>query len=232
MKGKKIYRGLESEPKESVFSDAPIIPFESLPLAKYSDEDFSNSTKSGDWLPRLQLMTSQSEKCKEGSFPINHYALVRGTDFSDLGPTIDIAVVSWRPKAIEMGDAVISVYDVNDAEFKRIQDKSGEMNSGCMFGPEFLVWIPAIKEFATFFMGNKSARREAPNVKARMGRAATLKSSKIETAKYTWFAPVVVPCSTPFDLPDPTALGEVVERFVNPPKTEVEKVDEVKGRDR
>jgi hypothetical protein len=125
-----------------------------------------------------------------------------------------------------MGEAVISCYDPNAEEFKRIANKSEQPNSGCMYGPEFLVYVPAQKKFATFFMGSKSARKEAPAVKALLQAAATLKSKKISTPQYTWFAPQAVPCSTPFDLPNMDDLKKEVEKFNNPPAQEVEKATE------
>jgi len=200
-------------------------------LEKFDDAIFKAATKSGDYLPRLQLMTAASEKCKKNEFPINHYALIRDQNHQDLGETVDILLVTWRPKALEIGDEVISVFKADHPEFLRIQDKSGEKDSGCMYGPEFLVYIPAVKEFATFFCGSKSSRREAPNVKALMRKAATLKSRFVETKKYKWFTPAVTPCSTPFEAPDMEQLAKEVQKFNNPPETTVEVAPEEKGKE-
>ena len=194
-------------------------------VQKASDEAFAAATKSGDYLPRLQLMTSNSQECKSGKFPINHYALVSGQNYKDCGTDVDVLVIAWRPKAIEMGETVITCFDVNNKEFTRICDKSGEKDSGCMFGPEFLMWVPSQKEFATFFMGSKSSRRESPNVKALLKKAATLKGHMIETAKYSWYSPIVVPCTTPFEIPAIEDIMDEVQKFNNPPVTEIEKVE-------
>lgn len=198
----------------------------SMPIDKHSDDDWDAAASSSTFLPRLQLLTSNSEKCKTGEFPTNHYALVQDQKFDDLGKSVDILLVTWRPKALEVGnDAVISVFDPNNDEFQRIQERSlKENNSGCMFGPEFLVWVPQVGKFATFFMGTKSARREAGNVKGLMKQAATLGSQKIETAKFTWFAPQVSECSTPFDMPTKEDMLAAVEQFNNPPKNDMEGV--------
>lgn len=192
-------------------------------LQKYDDKAFDASSSGGKYLPRLQLMTSNSEKCKDGSFPINNYAFFVGDSPIDVGKEVDILVIAWRPKAIEMGEAVITVYDHTNPEFARISAKSGEKDSGCMFGPEFLVYVPSQKKFATFFCGSKSSRKEAPAIKGLMQSAATLKSKKIETPKYTWFAPFAVPCSTPFDIPAMEDILVEVEKFNNPPASEIEK---------
>lgn len=195
---------------------------------KYSDETFDAAASGSSFLPRLQLMTSNSEKCKTGEFPTNHYALVSDQKHDDLGKNVDVLLLVWRPKALDTGgDVVISVYDVDSEEFARIQDRSlNVQNSNCMFGPEFLVWIPSIQKFATFFCGTKSSRREAGNIKALLKKPATLTSQKCSNKSFTWFAPQVSACSTPFDLPQQDKLVAAVEQFNNPPEPEVETVQE------
>jgi hypothetical protein len=199
-------------------------------VSKYSDEDF-DALKSSSFLPRVQLMSSASTKCKQGEFPVNHYALVSGSEFNDLGAEVDVLVLGWRPKALEIDDEIITVYNPKDPEFQRIQERSEEKDSGCMWGYEFLLWAGEVGRFATFFMGSKSARREAPNVRGLINRAATLRSKFIETKKYSWQAPQVVACSTPMRMPSRSQLETELEKFNNPPQSSVERV-ESEGDDR
>lgn len=182
------------------------------------------------FLPRLQLMTANSEQCKAGEFPINHFALVNDSTFKDVGIEVDILVVGQRLKALDMsGDDVISSFDpkVVDRQtsglFREIQDRSVQSESRCMWGPEFLVYVVSEKVFASFFMGSKSSRREAPSLMAKIKQAATLRAKKIETKKYTWFSPVVSTCSTPIEPPAQAAIQTELEKFLNPPETQVEK---------
>jgi len=207
-------------------SENELIKLDGLEVDKYSDDDFDAAQSSAQYFPRVQLLTSNSAACKSGDFPTNHYALVNDSNNQDLGKSVDVAVITWRPKALETGDQVISSYEPSSDEFQRIQGKSFESNSGCMFGPEFLVWIPQAKKFATFFMGTKSSRREAPNVKARLKNAATLSSRKIETKQYTWFAPACTACTTPLEVPGKEELIAAIEQFNNPPKPTLEGVDD------
>jgi hypothetical protein len=196
------------------------------PPAKYDDEAFKASTQSGDWLPRLQLMTANSKECKGGDFPINHYAIIRDQNFNDLGKSVDILLIEWRPKAIEIDEQIYAVYDPEHEEFKRIQEMSNTPDSGCMYGPEFLVWIPAVEEYATFFMGSKSSRREASSVRALLRNAGTLKSKEISTAKYTWWSPIIEKCTSSFDLPSKEEIAEQYEKFINPPDPGIERAPE------
>jgi hypothetical protein len=201
------------------------IPEGEIP-AVYTAEDFDLATKTGDYLPRLQLLTSASEVCKSGDFPVNHFAIIQGQNNKDLGESVNVLVLAWRPKALEMGEEVISIFDTKNTEFTRIQALSAEKDSRCMYGPEFLVWVPDSHEFATFFMGSKSMRREAPSLNNRMKKGATLKPHKITSSKYTWFSPKVEPCTTIFELPDEEETIEQVKKFLSPPTKVVERVSE------
>lgn len=198
-------------------------------MQKYDDKAF-DSMSGSSYLPRLQLMTASSDKCKTGEFPINHYASVSGQSYQDLGSETDILVIAWRPKALKMGDDIVACYDPESEVFRKIQLESEIKDSGCMYGPEFLVYVPAVKKFATFFLGSKSARREGNNVRARTGKAATLKSRLVEWKSYKWQAPECKPCNTPFDLPSTEDIKEQVEKFNNPPQQVVEEV--VPGEER
>lgn len=192
------------------------------------DEDaaWKASTSGGKYLSRLQLMTSNSEACKDGKFQVNHYAVIRDQNFIDAGAEVTALVIAWRPKAIEMGDEVISVFDPTHDEFKRIQEASAEKNSKCMFGPEFLLWLPEQDQYVTFFMGSKSARRESPNLRKLVQNSAVLKAKKITTSQYTWFAPVVERCTVPFTLPEASEIAEQYKLFMKPEPRIIEKVDE------
>jgi len=192
-------------------------------VQKYSDDDFNEVAASGKYLPRLQLLTSSSKKCKSGEFPINHFALVKDSNYDDLGAEVDVLIVAWRPKAIQITDeTVIACFKPKTDEFQKIVEQSDVKDSGCLYGPEFLMYIPVRKSFALFFMGSKSARRESPNVKALMHNAGTLQAKFIQTPKYEWYAPEIKKCSTPFDMPDTEDMRAEVEKFNNPPESEVE----------
>jgi len=190
--------------------------------AKFSANDFDAVASGAGFLPRIQLMTSNSEQCKSGAFPVNHFAHIVEKDLIDLGAEVDILPIAFRPKAIEFGDEVVSCYDVKSEMFAQIKEKAGTPDSGCMFGPEFLVFLPSRQEFAHLFMGNTSARREAKVIFAGLGKPMTLKAKKVEGKKYTWFTIKAITCTTPFDLPDSGEVAKQTQTFENPPATELE----------
>jgi hypothetical protein len=185
-----------------------------LPPVPFDDDAFETTTKTGKYFPRLQFMSSNSQPCKSGDFPINHYAIVRDKNFDDVGSSVDVIVLSWRPKAMSVLDDVIEVsFDPDSDHFKELMEKSHIKDSGCMFGPEFLVYVTSANTFCTFFMGSKSMRRESPNMKALMRNTATLEAKFIETKKYSWYSPIVKTCSTPLDPPEQQEMVEAITRF-------------------
>ncbi len=198
-------------------------------VQKYDEKAFESVVSSGAFLPYMQLMTSSSKVVKKQEFPENHYALVQSGNRIDLGKEVDVLPLVWRPRAVEIGDddGVLSAYDPEEAEFKRIQEIAARPGlNGCMCGPEYLIWLPKQQRWTTFLMGSKSAKREAPNMSKRLNMATTLKSHFIETKSYSWWAALVVPCTAQFELPDEADMAEVIAKFNDPPKQEKERAEE------
>ena len=210
-----------------------------LPV-RHTDSDFDDMASGGDWLPRLMLYSGSSNIVKAGDFPANNYGLTRSKDDTvNLGNEIDVLVLAWRPKAMRIdGDDISSYYDKETDEFKAAQAESSEKDSGCMYGPEFLVYLVKQGTFATFFMNSKSQRISAKKVRPYVarcekpmeeaGKPATLKIEVIRK-KFVWAVTVCVPCSTPItesELPSDEELAHELDRFENPPKDTREKADE------
>jgi hypothetical protein len=195
-------------------------------MQKFEDKVFEEVATSTKFLPRLQLFSSNSSEVKEDKIRMGHYGLVtmKGQPVIDLTSTVDVLVCVWRPKALDMSDInnVVSIFDVTNPMFVSIASKADDTDSGCMFGIEFLVWVPSVGKFATFFCGSKTARREAINIKGLTGQKVTLKTHLIKKGKHSWHGPRVFECSAPFEMPDVAELRERVNEFNNPPATDVE----------
>jgi len=195
--------------------------------------DFDSMVKSADYLGRFQLFSSKSDACAEGRIGIGHYGLVKDDVITDLGVSIDVGVLSWRPKALSIeGDNVINSYNpeiqdgvITNPLFKDIVERSATPNSGCMYGPEFLLWLPSIGDFALFHANSKTARREAKKLQPLIGNAATFRAHLIEKGKYKWHGPVITQCSTPIAPPPENRLRAEWEKFHNPPTDTVEIAD-------
>lgn len=195
-----------------------LIPQMANTLATQQDDLFDKMI-AGKYLGRLQLMTSASEKCKSGEFPINHYAYIVGEKLVDLGKEVDCLVVSYRFKALDMsGESVAVSYDPNSPLFAEISNRADNTpNSKCTYGPEFLVYLPKLQKFATFHMGSKTARKVSADVRDLLCKAMTLGSRMIQNKDYSWAAPTASPCHVQFALPDTEKLQEENLKFMNPP---------------
>ena len=205
-------------------SENSLVPVSS-DVAKFDQDAMDAVAKTTAYLPRIQLYSGKSGACLKGLIGIGHYGLTRAKDdIDDLTNEIDVVVCAARAKALKLdGENIINEYDQNSDQFKQIAAESEIKDSGCMFGPEFLLWVPSVGEFVTFFMSSKSARRVSKKLFALRGEAATLGVEYIEKGKYSWHSPVISQCSeTPSVLPETDKLNDEVHKFMNPPKSDVE----------
>lgn len=205
-------------------------------MAKYATDDaFNQLAKSNDFLPRFALYGSNSNACKKGQIPIGHYGYTEGSDnIIDAGAEVRCFVLSLRLKAMRIsGDKIEAFFNPEHPEFKKIKAESAIKDTGALCGPEFLLWLPEKGVFVTFFMANKTMRREAPTVRTYMptpqspvAKPMTLKVQLIEKGTYLWHGPVVTGCSLALAAPDPEALVTELEKFNNPPEPKDEAASE------
>lgn len=188
--------------------------------------------KGTDFLPRIQLVT-KGKYVDEGKIPPGRWGvpLPGGDEIEDLGDKIDVIPLDYRPKALDVSDkdAIIAVYDTNDPEFQRI--KAAPKNSGCMWGPSFLVLERSTGKLYELFFGNKSGRNEAAKLRPFLEQRspATMGIRYKKMPDYGWHVPVITKCSEPFDASSikvtPEQITQEIEKFRNPEKG-AEKVDE------
>ena len=191
--------------------------------------DFDEMTSTTVYLPRLQLFGSKADAVAEGKISMGHYGLVKDEEIIDLGEEVDLVVIHWRAKALSIGgDAPISVYDPKSELFQEFKRQSTVKDSGCMYGNEYLVWIPESETFAHYHMNSKTARREGKKMKPLIGCAVTLKCHLIDppASKFKWHGPVILPCSAPLVMPTDELLRAEFAKFSNPPTSEVEPAEE------
>ena len=200
--------------------------------SKFDNEKaLSIVTKVGDYLPYIGLYGSNSDEVKRGNFPMGHFGLKQGKQIIDLGEEVPLLFLAWRSKAMNFAE-LESFYDVEDPAFEDLMHRANtEQNSGCGFGPEFLVWCWTAETptFATYFMSSKTARNEAPNLLGPLKQGPCYKIQKahlIETKKYTWHGPLTKAYEMEATvMPEQDKMLEIVNKFKNPPKSEKELVD-------
>lgn len=193
----------------------------------YTDDTFGGiSGTRFNFHPRLQLFTSNSEQVKDGSVPLANFGLIVGKDAKPkvLGTSVPVVPLAWRAKAMFVkSDPPLTYHNPQSQEFKDIRASADrDSNSGNMYGPEFLMWIPSEKTFATFFMGSKTARNEAPAIRSMLPtaegrlRLGVLTAKFIKTKDYSWHGPVFTPSAQSFEEPPVDVLEQTVADFLNP----------------
>lgn len=208
-------------------------------LPAVSDEMFgqiAEVSKGADFLPRIQLITKgkyvDNEKIGPGHWGV---PLPGGEEIEDLGKQIDVVPFAARPKALDVSDknAIISNFDLNSDEFQRI--KTAPKNTGCMWGPSFLVLERNTGKLYELFFGNASGRSEAGKLRPFLPSAdsgpspATLSIRYKKTPEYGWHVPVVNKCSEPFtNAPSGTEILAAIKKFMEE-KGGIEKVTETEA---
>jgi hypothetical protein len=214
------------------------------PLAMFSnnqeiDDVFEKEVGTGaNYLPYVIIvgksadLTGPPHNCTAGDF-----YLIDNTGPTRLGDKIDVHITDYRMKALKYKKdlRVISSHDIEDPlylEIKTISDKlsvikqqKDENGFSYLWGPEYLLWLGDIGQFATFFCSNKTLKRAAREViHIRRGKIATFEHDWIVTPNYSWWGIKVYDCSTPLATKPKSTdyVQEVVDAFKN--EKNVEKI--------
>lgn len=227
-------------------------------LSTQSVEDLKavdDLSKSTGFLPRIQLYY-RGKAIDKNFIAKGHFGSPRSSeDIFDLGERIDVLVIARKPKAIDMSDTdnIMQSNDPKSKEFQRIVDAADNTkDSGCAYGPTYLVFERSTGKFYEFFCGNKSSRIESSKINTylpvtpamieagvtdekepRGPKPMAIKAQMLEKGNWTWFAPQVSECLTPFDkLPSAEDLTKEIEKFLKKDEDGVETVteDEKKGK--
>lgn len=171
------------------------------------------------YLPRLQLCIANSTLCKQKKVPVDNYALVTSSTVHILGETVDVVPILYRPTAMDTNNENLVIsHDVESAEFKRIRTAALEPDSGMVWGPEFLVWLPDLEKFATLMLGSKSAKRSADVISDSKGSVVRLGvSDLIKKGRNSWRTITATPIEIEFIPPTEKEFKPVTEMFLNDP---------------
>jgi len=228
------------------------VNFNQLPTVGLSvnSEIFQAVAKSNQFLERIQLYT-KGAAIDNGLIAPGRYGVPHSEDsIQDLGNEIDIMPFCCRVKALDMSDRdnIITNYDPLTEVFSSIKERGDTPNSGCMYGPTFLVFERNTGQFYEFFCGTSSTRKEAPKIGAFLPKSpedaeklslalnrrvnsepesCTLRVKYIKKPTYGWHVPVCSSCSTPLtNLPKMEVIIEEINKFMALKNSEIEKVEE------
>jgi hypothetical protein len=117
-----------------------------------------------DHLPNLRL--AQFFHTNAHGIPAGRWisAVGSSTEFTDLGPDLEINVLARRAKAIRVHarggalEKLIEVhYDPKTLEYEQIAQKASVVDAHCMEGPELLLWVHG-HGLMTYFCANKTSK--------------------------------------------------------------------------
>lgn len=209
-------------------SDA-LVNLSELGIKKKEEEDLSVLTKASDYLPQLRVGGANTTFVKEGKVQMGHLALYFTSDkVVDISEQIDVLVIDYRSRAsiLITGDQPINYYNFESSNFQEVLARSKSNEGTYTAGLEYLIYIPSVNQFALFFMGTPTLRRESGNVKSLCGKAATFKIKLIKTKKYSWHGVECFSCDTPFDIPPKEEIIRIHEKyFANPEDSDVDIAD-------
>jgi hypothetical protein len=175
-------------------------------------------------------MTNKAADVGLGKINANHYAIKSGEALTDLGKEVIIVPFTWRPTALDLSKEgkIVSSHEQNSELFQDIQKRSFGADSGCLFGPEYLVWVPSQRSFCTLLFGSKSHRNVAKVFNGFLPQngqlqSVILKSKPAQKDKFVWqvMDPFLYPNGIAAeDLPSPEELQDALNKFLNPPKAD------------
>lgn len=189
---------------------------------------FAESAKSVDYLPRIQLMQGTSDLVKDEKIGVGRWALIfNKEEFVDLGNEFEALVLAFRTKAVRTTKPIVTSFNTKSPVYQDIIADSTRPNSGCMHGPEFLMWIPSQEKYATFHCSNPTARNAASQFLPEVGKALSVMvgSTKIDNGKNKWKGPSAKPLEVQIPLPT-EGLGDQLTRFLKVPKDNVQLAEE------
>lgn len=198
-----------------------------------TDAQFEKLAEGTNYLKQIDLFSKgkmvDKRKVQGGDFGI----ILGKDDVQKLGETIDLIILARRAKAMKFGgEKPISNFILESETFQQIKKDSFGKESQSIYGTSFLVIERTTGAMYEYYLHRKTHRPEAKNlapfvVKAgQPWKAVTLKSKYVEQGDFSWFVPIVLPCSTPFNnLPDQDEINAEYEKFMSPKSDELVKAD-------
>lgn len=205
------------------------------PLAEMKD----NAEQDG-YLKRLQLF-SKGKFVDEQKVRGGEYGIPNGDDVDVIGSAVDLIILAVRDKAMDVGDSnnITTSFDAASSIYADIMEQSKVTDSGCMYGPSFLVLERKSGKLLEFYCSSKSARRTAGTLLGYLANdgkgpiPVTLSSSIVKKPRYSWFVSNATPCKAEFSkVPPMEDLNAAIAKFLDETGSEVAPEGATAGRDR
>lgn len=219
------------------------VPFiDQLPALKQDEEAFDKGIGSGDYVPYIILHANNGKFIgPPHTIPGGKFIMVKNQIPIDIGASIDCVPLEWRMLAMRYNASGMErEYDPESDRYATFQTKANSKikeadGSRYYWGVEYLLYLPAIQQIATFYCNNPTQRRIAKEqIKTKMRSQQTWESKFIdpEGSDYSWWGFIVTPCDQEYEAPDSDELTRRIETFTNPELAEMpEGTEEAKDED-
>jgi len=189
--------------------------------------------QTGKFLPRVQFLSTGSCKLvSEGKAKVGSYALIDGGNVIDLGKEINVIPLCKLNKAVDIAEGVSHFAPSEDYDRCVAAVEDSGFDSGCMYGPYYLLFLADTEQFVELFLTNTSGRNEESNIdsflpisaeaaaqhgiEARAPRPATLGSKEVTSKRgkksYTYNVPLTNECTTTLNVENPPTQEDVISR--------------------
>lgn len=205
------------------------------PALPQEDQLLEKGLLGGKYLPQLRLCSSGALVTDHNIKPGN-YCLVQGDNVENLGAKVDFIPLTHRAKAVDY-EAGVNSYDMDSNVFMDIKDRAGEKDSGCVYGLEFLAWLPSCEKFVVMFCNSASLRRASSGILAREFKGVHGESNMVEGKKKNqkWAVPVWsdIDPEIQLNIPEADKVKEQITKFLEEAKKsdDVELADDDSGRE-
>lgn len=189
------------------------------------------------FLPRIQVVqpTSGVATEEDSDVRVGDIVFIKGKEKPiKLGKTMITIPITSRPKAINYNnEPPLAYYTPTLPAFKETLRRAlegGPENQGFSGGYEVLMWVPEVKDFATFHLGSKTLRPLITDYNALLGTAAK-STTKVIKGKNTFAVVNVSTSNEPVELPSDEQLALAKEQFMNLKDSSIEQVAESEAPD-
>jgi hypothetical protein len=123
---------------------------------------------SGKFLPHLKFLANEScSEVKKNQAEAGHWCLIEGDTVTDLGEEIVAIPFVRLDKAMDnSGDEPVVAYGIENEAYVAIAEEVDVdgYDSGCMYGPIFLLYLVDTEQWVDMWLYSVSARNEADNI--------------------------------------------------------------------
>lgn len=173
--------------------------------------------ESASGLAYFRMYGSNSKEVKGKKIPGGNYGFAVGkSDPIDLTAEVDIIICATRLRAVDTKGSK-SFYNRKSDGYQDVKKRSSTKDSGCMHGPEILIWIGVLGKFATWHLNSPTLRNISDDILDALTKAVTVGWRLAEGNGFTWDASTVTPCPDwGHPLPPEDEFTATVKKFKSP----------------